>query len=1089
MAETAISSTPTPTQVPPPLRAQPAQAELGAWDLVKKVLTPLASLRLTIVLFVLSFALVFLGTLAQVDAGIWTVVNTYFRWWWVWIPFQVFVKFGQVFFGLPTTWSLPGSFLFPGGWTLGFLLLVNLLAAHTVRFRATWKRAGVLVLHAGLVVMMIGEFIAAFQSEGNMTIDEGSSSNFVEDTRSCELAFVSTDGKMDDVVAIPQALLRRGGVLHHDALPVDVEVLRYMPNSHLEPMKKVEPGNPATAGVGLEFTAVEDKEGAGAAAQQKVDLQSAYVTLRDKESGKPLATYLVSLWLRLQPPQPVKIGDKNYDLALRWKRTYKPYSVHLIKFRFDRYEGTTTAKNFSSLVRLTDKEWGVDREVLIRMNEPLRHRGETLYQSSFDDETLKTTVLQVVKNPGWLLPYISCALVAVGMIVHFSLTLVEFLRRKLFGTAAAQATVKPDPLSFYIPLAVVCVAVLYLIVVMLPPSEGPDQPHLSDLAAVPVLDHGRVKPFDALARNSLKSLSGYEEYYDIHGNQQPAVKWLLEVMTGTGKEGSASEERKAFRIEDPETRALLGLADRTGSEQPLYAFKEFEAKADKLFDEAKRLMNVPQTQWTDRERRLMDLAMQVMTYEENRAFETPYKVFKVENDQLLGLLELKPRSGLRYGFDEIVPRIGPLMREAGRAGKLDEKSLTAYEVKLMELARRVQLYVGLAQFQAETVHLVPPLHPGDEWRTFPQAVHDVQAGHKDPIVTALTLVLHTYMKGDIQGFNHSVAAYRRLVDDRLPSESEMAGVEVFFNHFAPFYQCTVLYVIVLLLVFVSWAAYTEPLRRAALWLAVLTLVVHTLALGARMWIQGRPPVTNLYSSAVFIGWGCLVLALFLEWILRNGIGLIVAGVAGFVTTMFAHYLAGSGDTLEMMQAVLDTNFWLATHVVCVTLGYMATIVAGLLGLVYVGLQVVSYVTKQPTKDSELRTLGQVTYGVVCFATLLSFVGTVLGGIWADQSWGRFWGWDPKENGALLIVIWNALILHARWAGIVKQRGIALMTIAGMMVVGWSWVGTNQLGVGLHAYGFNNTLATGLAVFWCLASALLVVGGLPWARWARAAARS
>jgi ABC-type transport system involved in cytochrome c biogenesis permease subunit len=1086
MAETTISA--TPTQVPPPVRALPTQKELGVWELIKKVLTPLASLRLTIVLFVLSFVLVFLGTLAQTEAGIWTVVNTYFRWWWAWIPYQVFVKFGQIFLGLPTNWSIPGSFLFPGGWTLGFLLLVNLLAAHAVRFRATWKRSGILILHAGLVVMMIGEFIAAFQAEGNMTIDEGSSSNFVEDIRSSELAFILPDGKVDDVVVIPQALLRRGGILHHDALPVDVEVVRFMVNSRLA---KPDESNPATAGAGLtESMAVELKEGAGAAQDQKVDFPSAYVTFRDKETGKNPRTYLVSLWLK---PQPLTVGDKTYEVALRWKRTYKPYSLRLLKFRFDRYDGTNTPKNFSSLVRVIDKDRNVDREVLIRMNEPLRYAGETFYQQNYDPDTETTTVLQVVKNPGWLLPYISCALVAVGMIVHFSLTLVEFLRRKLTATATARAAVKLDPLSLYLPWAVVGVAALYLIILMFPPAEAADQPHLNELATIPVLDHGRVKPFDTLARNSLKALSGYEEYYDIHGNQQPAVKWLLEVMTGTGKEGSASEKVKAFRIEDPKILALLGLEARSAGQEPLFAFAEFGDKTEQrkqLIEEATQVSKLPENKWTEHDRRVLDLAMQVVAYLEYRPFETPYRVFKIENDQLLRLLELKPRLGLRYGFDEFVPRIGLLLREAGQAGKLDEKSLSKYEVKLLEVAKRVQLYVGLAQFESDTLHLVPPVEPGDKWRTLPQAVHDIQAGRKsDPAATGLTRVLHASIKGDVKGFNSSLADYHKLVDSRLPTEAETAGFEVFFNQFAPFYQCTVLYVVVLLLVFVSWAAYTEPLRRAALWLAVLTLVVHTFALGARMWIQGRPPVTNLYSSAVFIGWGCLLLSLFLEWICRNGIGLIVAGVAGFVTTMFAHYLAGSGDTLEMMQAVLDTNFWLATHVVCVTLGYTTTIVAGILGLVYVALQIVSYFTKRDMNDRDLRTLGQVTYGVVCFATLLSFVGTVLGGIWADQSWGRFWGWDPKENGALLIVIWNALILHARWAGVVKQRGIALLAIAGTMVVGWSWVGTNQLGVGLHDYGFNSTLATMVTVFWGIASVLLIVGGLPWARWAKAAVRS
>ena len=124
----------------------------------------------------------------------------------------------------------------------------------------------------------------------------------------------------------------------------------------------------------------------------------------------------------------------------------------------------------------------------------------------------------------------------------------------------------------------------------------------------------------------------------------------------------------------------------------------------------------------------------------------------------------------------------------------------------------------------------------------------------------------------------------------------------------------------------------------------------------------------------------------------------------------------------------------------------------------------------------------MTYGIICFAMLFSFIGTVLGGIWADQSWGRFWGWDPKENGALLIVIWNAVILHARWGGMVKNRGIALLSIVGNMVTGWSWFGTNQLGVGLHAYGFNDQLARGLTMFWISQLVVLAIGLFPKEKW-------
>src|SRR5262249_16089367 len=151
------------------------------------------------------------------------------------------------------------------------------------------------------------------------------------------------------------------------------------------------------------------------------------------------------------------------------------------------------------------------------------------------------------------------------------------------------------------------------------------------------------------------------------------------------------------------------------------------------------------------------------------------------------------------------------------------------------------------------------------------------------------------------------------------------------------------------------------------------------ALGARMYLQGRPPVTNLYSSAIFVGWAAVIVGLFIEWIFRMGIGTAVAGVLGFLTTFISHHLAESGDTMPMLQAVLDTNFWLATHVVAVNLGYMATLVAGVVGIFFVLLGVLT-----PWLGRNLlKVLSQIIYGSVCFATLLSFVGTVLGGIWAD----------------------------------------------------------------------------------------------------------
>lgn len=424
-----IQTTPKPMLPSVPLEEPPAAVRPGPAHVAWRFVKALASLRLTVFLFVLSLILVFFGTLAQIDGGIWNVVERYFRSLFVWIPYQLAVQFGQIFFGLDKRLVVNGAFPFPGGWLIGTVLLANLIAAHLVRFRISWKRSGILLIHGGLILMMGGELVTGLMAvESRMTIDEGKSSNYTEQTRFVEFAVVNpVDGETDHVVVVPQAILARGGEISDERLPFDIEVVKYMGNSFLVDIAKAPGNNLANRGAGLANVAVEEGEVAGTAAQQKVETPSAYLRFKNKDDGKEIGTYLFSIFLN---PQPVAVGDKTYQTAVRFKRDYKPYALHLIKFRFDRYEGTETPKNFSSLVKLQDTD-GSQREVLIRMNEPLRHAGETFYQADFDKRTEATTVLQVVRNPGWLLPYFSCAFVSLGMMVHFGLHLVGFLRKRV----------------------------------------------------------------------------------------------------------------------------------------------------------------------------------------------------------------------------------------------------------------------------------------------------------------------------------------------------------------------------------------------------------------------------------------------------------------------------------------------------------------------------------------------------------------------------------------------------------------------------------------------------------------------------------
>jgi ABC-type transport system involved in cytochrome c biogenesis permease subunit len=554
-----------------------------------------------------------------------------------------------------------------------------------------------------------------------------------------------------------------------------------------------------------------------------------------------------------------------------------------------------------------------------------------------------------------------------------------------------------NDLARFFPWFVLVTAGAITFSALMPPKDDDGQMQINEFGKLPVNDGGRIKPLDTVARDNLMKISSRQYFVDEAGHKQPAIKWLLDVMTNN------------------------------------HIFNKQDA--------------------------------------------LKHKVFRIENDQVLDLLGLEKRPGsYRYSLNEFGGKIPKLTQQARRADAVDAKEQDVYQVKLLQAYHQLQLYMNLAQLRVPLA--IPSTGGPAEWKPFLEALQESQMTGGYQAAPAFGKILVAYADGDAREFNRALRSYKGLLRKELPDQADKAGFEVFFNNFEPFNLCAYLYGGVFLLACLAWVGWTEPLNRGAFWLGIFTLVIHTWALYARMHIQGRPPVTNLYSSAVFIGWGCVVTGLTLEAIYRNGFGNIVAALTGALTLIVAHHLARSGDTLGVLEAVLDTNFWLATHVTCVTFGYTATFFAGFLGMAYIFLGVLT-----PLLDREkMKNLSQMIYGIVCFATLLSFTGTVLGGIWADQSWGRFWGWDPKENGALLIVLWNALILHARWGGIVKQRGMAFLAVAGNLITGWSWFGTNQLGVGLHAYGFNKTLAFWLLIFWIVNLMVIGLGLIPQSKW-------
>ena len=601
----------------------------------------------------------------------------------------------------------------------------------------------------------------------------------------------------------------------------------------------------------------------------------------------------------------------------------------------------------------------------------------------------------------------------------------------------------------WLPIVVVLVAAACIAGAWIPRKSPTGATDLSSFGKVPVLVGGRVKPLDTVARNSLLIIHGKQELRLADGKRISAMQWLTDVIFNAG----AVDEQPAFVIHHPE---VLGLFGWEQGARKNFSYKELSPFLRQIEEQGSQSEKLQSAERSSYQSAILNLRNALMLYQKLKNSIQPEGA-----QNFIGELER---------FLAAVPEGGKAARQREAGESFDQAKLEA----VAEAVRRYEEMSGMAYILA-----VPPRSDSNQWHSIGDSLlQSIGAGEIHPVVRLYAGIGDAHRSGDSAQFNEHVTALRSWMTKEKPAATSRSSFEFLFNRLQPFSHSMTLYVLAFLLACGSWLAWSDTLRRSAFYLLLLSLAVHTFGILARMYLQERPPVTNLYSSAVFIGWGTVVVALILERTYRDGIGAVCAGAVGFGTLIIAHHLAGSGDTLEMLQAVLDTNIWLATHVVAITTGYSAMFLAGMLAIIYI-------VRGFFTRSLDSRTaasLTRMTYGVVCFATLFSFVGTVLGGIWADQSWGRFWGWDPKENGALLIVLWCAIILHARWGGFIAQRGLMVMAIFGNIITSFSWFGVNMLGVGLHSYGFMQKAFPWLVGFIISQLVLMAIGGLPLERW-------
>ena len=630
-----------------------------------------------------------------------------------------------------------------------------------------------------------------------------------------------------------------------------------------------------------------------------------------------------------------------------------------------------------------------------------------------------------------------------------------------------------------LPWCFLALFVTEIVVVMLPKKDT--GMHTREFGRLPVLLNGRIQPLDSVARNSLLQIRStgdvpLEEIPSLqfwrHAKKLRSTDWLLEVFFKPG----VANTRPIFLIHHPDILSELKLGEKGVEKSGLryYTFNELDPVLDEIAMQASQANKVEAAQRTTYQKQILKLGSAVMLFQQLKNSIQPSG-----GDGLAALLA---------EYKAVLPA-GLVAFRAQRSGEtVDDAALKRFSAVVESLDVVASRALPLT---------VPPADPKtnrDGWQNVGLSLlASIRTGDVPPAVGFYARMSAAYSKDDAAEFNSAVAGYKNWLGPDFGREAGKGRTEFYFNQIKLFLHATIIYIFAFvlaggaLLTFAAWPVLSESLRRSAFYLIALAFAVHTGGLIFRMVLEGRPPVTNLYSSAIFIGWGACGLGLVLERIYKVGLGSAVAAFAGFVTLIIAHNLALGGDTMILMQAVLDTNFWLATHVVVVTLGYASTFVAGILAMAYVVLGVLTPVLARSVGKAESgadlgRALAKMVYAIVCFATLFSFTGTVLGGIWADQSWGRFWGWDPKENGALIIVIWNVLILHARWGKLVGDRGLINLAIFGNVVTAWSWFGVNMLGIGLHSYGFMDEAFKWLMLFAISQAAMIALGLLPLKNW-------
>lgn len=596
--------------------------------------------------------------------------------------------------------------------------------------------------------------------------------------------------------------------------------------------------------------------------------------------------------------------------------------------------------------------------------------------------------------------------------------------------------------------------------------------------ALPLQHEGRVMPFSTLAASTLYAVHGRRDVQFVSADDSgrdrttklSPTEWLLDVWCFPDQ----AAQYPLFRIENVGVLAALGFAheeQKQGFEYLPYA--QLVQQGEKLQELHDKYEDKPAAQRSPVEEHLVQLFRQLVLYHRlHQQLAALQGEIAVEGDSLRAV----------FGGAERV-RLGKVLQESAAFRAYVREAGEKFEDPKYGNLGQLLTYLSQAASSGRGPSLLPPVLPPaqkDTWHSVGEAIDRAIRGGPDAAhVTMVVELQEGLLAKDMPSRVRHLEAYRAAVDRAAAARGEQGKValESYYYRASWHFHAMMTFVLGFLLAVVACAL---PKSRLLWWAAMAATGLALSLLVVDVWIRclitGHPPITRLYDTFLFIGGGGALILMIAEFVLPRRIALVLASFAGALLIFFARLfeVADGQDTMKPLQAVLLSNFWLGVHVPTMNIGYASGAAAALVAMAWITVRVL----RIDHPDSSLaKSLARMTYGVTCFSLATSVVGTILGGVWANDSWGRFWGWDPKENGALLICLSQIALLHARMSGMVRDAGFALWTVATGMIVVFSWFHTNLLGVGLHAYGFSSELLTGVWVSYSILGAFLAAGAL------------